>query len=126
MTGPVTFEQLFAFLGLFAAAGGVVAGFLAWVFRIVASLRRAYMADRDVLQVQIEKCEKDVADYKVHAAEHFASKIGVSTQISRLEDAVQGVSDKVDASSDRITGRIDRLLEMQANPPAAPRRRAAT
>lgn len=111
MTGPVTYEQLFAFLALFAAAGGVVAGFLAWVFRIVSALRRAYTADRDQLQLQIEACEKDVAAYKVHAAETFATKEGVSAAVGRVESAV-----------DRLTGRIDRLLEAQAHPQPPTRR----
>lgn len=111
MTGPVTYEQLYAFLSLFAAAGGVVAGFLAWVFRMVSALKRAYAADRDRMQLQIETCEKDVAAYKIHVAETFATKEGVSAAVGRVESAV-----------DRLTGRIDRLLEAQAHPQPTTRR----
>lgn len=104
LSGPVTYEQIFALFSVLVVAGGVVAGFLAWVWRIVAALRKKYEADRTSLQAQIDDLEKDLADYKVHAAETFATKEGVSAAVGRVESAV-----------DRLTGRIDRLLEAQAS-----------
>lgn len=142
MTGPVTYEQLYQLLAIFAAAGGIVVAAVGWVWRLVALLKKAYDATRRQIDGRIDDTDSRVAlaleraklaeetlrreltDYQVHAAEHFASKSGVTVQIERLEEAVNGIAEKVDRSSDRITARIDRLLESQnATPPA--RRRTA-
>ena len=56
----------------------------------------------------------ELGDYKVHAAVTFATKEGVSAAVGRIESAV-----------DRLTGRIDRLLEAQANAPQPSRRSGA-
>ena len=130
MTGAVTYEQIaslfnivMAIGGVIVVAGGAVAGFLAWLWRIVTHIRKSYDADRAQLIERIAQGEGDLAAYREHAAETFASKSGVTVQIDRLEAAVNGIADKIDTSSYRITERIDKLFENQAHGTQTPRRR---
>lgn len=130
MTGSVTYEQIaqlfnivMAIGGAIVVAGGAVAGFLAWLWRIVKGVRQGYEADRAQLAARLDEHEADMTAYKTHVAETYASKSGVTVQIERLETAVNGIADKVDTSSHRITERIDRLLENQAHNAGTPRRR---
>ena len=132
VTGAVTYEQiaslfniLIAAGGILAVAGGAVAGLLAWLWRIVTMIRRSYEADRDKLAARLDEAEAEMVAYKSHVAETYASKSGVSVQIDRLEQAVNGIAEKVDNSSHRITERIDRLLENQVHGTPTPRRRSS-
>lgn len=125
MSGTVTYEQITTLFAVIVAGGGAVTGFLAWLWRIVSAIKKGYELDRERLAADIKAGEDALTEYKSHVAETYASKSGVTVQIERLETAVNGIADKVDNSSHRITERIDRLLENQAhNASSTPRRRS--
>jgi hypothetical protein len=117
-------------VGLVIAAGGVVAGFLILVYRIISGLR-GEMAERDsAAQLEKERAKlvedelrRDLSDYKVHAAEKFATKDGVSQAVTRMEGSIQNLANQVEGAVDRLTGRIDKLLD---GPAPASRRRTGT
>lgn len=121
MTGAVSWEVLIWVVAVIFAAGSAVAGFLFWVWRLMSGFNKA-LDERDAAaglekeraKLVEEDIRRELGDYKVHAAETFATKEGVSAAVGRVESAV-----------DRLTGRIDRLLEAQANGPE-PRRRSTT
>lgn len=113
MTGSVSWEVLFWVVGIMFGAGSGVAGFLFWVWRLVSRFNAALDERDTAAQLEKERAKivedelrRDLALYKVHAAETFATKEGVAAAVGRVESAV-----------DRLTQRIDRLLEVQAHPP---------
>lgn len=110
MSGAVQWEVLTWVVGLMIAAGMCVAGFLFWVYRLVVGFNRA-LAERDasaLLEKERAKLvegqlREELHEFKIHASETFATKEGVTAAVGRVEQAV-----------DRLTSRIDRLLEAQA------------
>lgn len=128
MTGAVSWEVLLWVVGLMIAAGGVVAGFLIIVYRLVSGLR-AEMGERDsAAQLEKERAKmveeelrRDLSDYKVHAAERFATKDGVTAAVTRVEASIQNLANQVEGSVDRLTVRIDKLLDNRSG--ASPRSR---
>lgn len=143
MTGGVTWEALVWIIGIIVAAGGVVAAFLILVWRLISTLRdemgkseqdlrtefTSELNKRDSIledrastsQLETERAKmveaelrKDLDAYKVHAAETYATKQGVTLAVERVENAVGQLSDKVEKSVDRLSERIDRLLEQRS------------
>lgn len=124
MTGVVTFEALYWVIGLIVAAGGVVAGFLFWVYRLVQAFNKA-LGERDTA-AQLEKeraklvedeLRRELNDYKVHVAEKFATKDGVTAAVNRVEGSIQNIATQVENAVDRLTARIDKLLDNNRHPP---------
>lgn len=122
MTGVVTFEQLQWIIGLIIAAGCGVAGFLFWVYRIVVALRgefNAQIRERDTAgQLERERAKlieselaKELSEYKVLVAERYATKDGVTAAVGRMEQAIERLTSMVHESVERITNRMDRILE---------------
>lgn len=115
MTGAATYEGLSFIVNLMLGAGIAVAGVLLWVWKLVDGLKKA-MAERDTA-AQLEKeraklveetLRKELHEFKVHASETFATKEGVTAAVGRVEQAIE-----------RLTARIDRVLEAQAHQPQA-------
>ncbi len=118
MTGAVSWEVLSWVVGIAVAVAIGVSGFLLWVWGVVKGLREEFDAELTARDAAIKdaslkaeainaratlmegELRKEIADYKQHAGETFATKEGVSVAVQRVEQAV-----------DRLTGRIDRLLE---------------
>lgn len=118
MTGSVTWEVLIWVVGLIIAAGGVVTGFLFWVYRLVTAFNKA-LGERDTA-AQLEKeraklveeeLRRELNDYKVHVAEKFATKDGVTAAVNRVEGSIQNIANQVENAVDRLTARIDKLLD---------------
>lgn len=129
MTGAVTYEQLYAILGLMGAAGGAVAGFLFWVWRLVVGVRKDFAAqlrERDTAaQLETERAKmieqvlrESLSAYQVQVAEKYATKEGVTVAVGRMESAIEKLSTLVHESVERITSRMDRILERNDAPPA--------
>ena len=99
MTGLVDWGQLIWVVGLVLGAGGAVAAFLFWVYRLVQGLR-AEMGERDAAALLEKERAKLVEDdlrrelneYKVHVAERFATKDGVTAAVSRVEGSIQNIA----------------------------------
>lgn len=73
----------------------VLIGFWFTVFNTVS----AQLAIRDT---RIAQLEKELAEHKLHAAETFATRSGVTESL-----------DRVFAAIDRLTGRVDELLRLE-------------
>lgn len=124
MTGLVDWGQLIWVVGLVLSAGGGVAAFLFWVYRLVQGLR-SEMRERDsAAQLEKERAKmvedelrRELNDYKVHVAEKFATKDGVTAAVNRVEGSIQSIATQVENAVDRLTSRIDKLLDNNRSPP---------
>jgi hypothetical protein len=135
VTGTVTFEQLAWVVSIIIFAGGAVAGFLLWVWRIVVGIKRDFAAELGVLEASLkerdnaaqlekerakiieEQLRKEFADYRVHASERYATKEGVTQMGHRLEAAIEKLTTLIHESVERITTRIDRVRDDRDPPP---------
>jgi hypothetical protein len=118
VTGTVTFEQLAWIVGIITLAGGAVAGFLFWVWRIVEGQRRELKERDTAAQLEKERAKlieqelrKEISDFRIHAAQTFATKDGVTAAVGRMEQAIEKLSSLVHESVERITARMDRILD---------------
>ena len=118
MTGTVTWEVLAWVVGLITAAGFGVAAFLFWVWRLVQAIRaendtslREQSLRIEAVHARAGQAEADLNEYKVHAAERFATKDGVSQAIDRMEAAVERLTAQVHDAVERLTTRLDRMLD---------------
>jgi hypothetical protein len=87
----LTFEMLFTVGGFLIALAGFAWGIVTWVI--------GQFAGRDAA---IAEAKKDLAAHKLHAAETFATRSGVTESL-----------DRVFAALDRLTGRVDELLRIE-------------
>jgi len=125
-TGPVTWDTIIwlvtVLIGAISGASTVL--WMGWRFyrslvaRIDIEAARAKLAE--------ERLERMINEAAQHVAETYATKSGVTVAVERVESAVQQLSGQVQTSVDRLSERIDRLLEIQAAPTAPPRRRSTT
>jgi hypothetical protein len=129
MTGAVSWEVLIWIVGLMLAAGGIVAGFLFWVWRIVAGFNTALDERDTAAQLEKERAKmveeelrRDLNDYKVQVADKYATKDGVSSAVGRVESSVERIGSMVHDSVERLTNRLDRILEHRSENPTPPRR----
>lgn len=56
----------------------------------------------------IEKNRSDLADHKLHVAETYVTKAGLSEQTSQIMKAIDGVGSKVDRTNERLDGLMQR------------------
>lgn len=128
MSGAVTIEQLQWLIGLMFAAGGAVAAFLFWVWRLVVGLQSQFASqikERDTAaQLETERAKlvegelrKELHAYQISAAEKFATKDGMTQAIGRMEQAIERLTNLINESVDRITSRVDRLLDNRNDTP---------
>lgn len=117
MHGVVTFDQLAWIVGLICVAGGAVAGFVFWVWRLVDSMtQKIHERDkqlREELQDHKTELEREVQEYKVYVAQNYATKDGVSSAVARLEQSVERLTTLIHEGLDRITQRMDRVLDQK-------------
>jgi hypothetical protein len=120
MTGAVSWEVLIWVVSLIFGAGAAVAGFLFWVWRIVVGFNRALDERDTAAQLEKERAKlveedlrRELSDYKIHAAERFATKDGVTQAIGRMESAVERLTTQVHDAVERLTTRLDRMLERE-------------
>jgi len=65
----------------------------------------------EAVHARAGQAETDLNQYKVHAAERFATKDGVSQAIDRMEAAVERLTLQVHDAVERLTTRLDRMLD---------------
>lgn len=122
MTGTVTWEVLTAVVGFIIFAGLGVAGFLLWLWGVVQGLRKDFedaMKERDTAaQIEAQRAKiaeetvaRELAEYRVHAAETFATKDGVTQAVGRMETAIERLTQLIHDSIERVTNRLDRILD---------------
>ncbi len=129
MTGAVSWEVLIWVIGLIFAAGAAVAGFLFWVWRLVSSFNSqlderdtAAQLEKERAKMVEEELRRDLNDYKVHVADKYATKDGVSAAVGRVEISVERIGTMVHDSVERLTNRLDRILEHRSEQSTPPRR----
>lgn len=86
MNGPITWEQVVTLLG----TGGAIVGI--W-YRLQSQVT-ANKAHHD----------SDLAKYKLHIAETYVTKAGMSEQTAQIMKAIDGVGVKIDRTNDRLDG----------------------
>lgn len=52
----------------------------------------------------LEKGRADLADHKLHVAETYVTKAGMSEQTAQIMKAIDGVGVKIDRTNDRLDG----------------------
>lgn len=52
----------------------------------------------------IERNKEDLADHKLHVAETYVTKAGMSEQTAQIMKAIDGVGVKIDRTNDRLDG----------------------
>jgi hypothetical protein len=124
LTGLVTWEVLLWVVGIIVGAGVAVATFLFWVWRIVERVKNDSGNAIGIVAGKLDLVETDLATYKQHVGETFATKDGVTLAIGRVEASVDRIGSQVDGGFERLSGRIDRLLEMRSGDASA--RRSST
>lgn len=139
MTGAVSWETLLWVIGIVVIAGGAVAGFLITLYRIVMALKedqkneleernkeqRAELEKRDLemLAIKAETAAKaaslarEFSDYQRHVGETFVTKAGLSDALTRLERTFDGFVARMDEGFERLSTRIDRLLDQRSPAP---------
>ena len=95
---PVTWNELYVVAGLIIGAGTTVAACTAWLWRLVAAMR------------------KEVADFREKVAETYATTHTVIQVESRIEAALNRMVEQFERGFDRVIGLIS------ANAAAARRR----
>lgn len=103
MTGPITWEMVAAFLVVLGALSG------AWwriETRIEAARRDAATAVA-AASAQAHIAQQQLAEFRIHVAETYASKGGVREGYDRLAAAVQHVAEEIT----RLHERMDRIIE---------------
>jgi hypothetical protein len=89
-----------------------------WVWRLVSGFNKARADPDTVAQLEKERAKlveqelrRDLSEYKIHAAEHYATKEGVTQAVGRVEVSIKSLATQMESAVDRITGRTDRLLD---------------
>lgn len=63
-----------------------------------------------------KKAQTDLATYKVHVAETFATKNGVSEQVGEMRKSLEGLGERMDRGFDGIRERMDRVIDAAHKP----------
>lgn len=128
-TGAVSWEMLFWIAGLLGSGILGAGGAVLWGVRLFAARDRAIADVREELSLKVlagetnasaavEQVASELVTFRQHVGETFATKQGVSVQLERVEQEVRRVGDKiegkVESAFERLTIRIDRVLEERA------------
>lgn len=124
-TGAVTWDTVIWLVTVLIGAVSGASSVLWMGWRFYRSLVvRIELADARAKAAE-DRLERMINDAAQHVAETYATKSGVTVAVERVESAVQQLSGQVQTSVDRLSERIDRLLELQVSPAPPPRRRSA-
>lgn len=112
----MTGADIATWLGVIAALGGLA--FAVWKFmdnKINKSEDRS-SKKADIAVAKAELTASQFADYKLHIAENYATKAGMTEQVIALTKAVNDVGDRIDKRLDGMTDRLDRVIEAGNKP----------
>lgn len=87
---PVTWNEIYIVAGLILGAGTAVAGFTAWLWRVMASLR------------------KELTDFREKVAETYATAQTVVQVEGRIEAALNRMVEQFERGFDRVIQLIHR------------------
>ncbi len=99
---PVTWSELYVVAGLIVGAGVAVAGFTAWLWRVISALR------------------SELTDFREKVAENYATTQAVIQVESRIEAALNRLVEQFERGFDRV---IQLIHANAADPPHRRERR---
>lgn len=105
MDGAITLEAALAVGGFLISLAVFAFGVWKYVDGKVEQAKSDAMLAVKALELKADTTKSDLAAYKTHAAETFATKAGLAESLNRVHDAL-----------DRLTDRIDALISAQAKP----------
>jgi hypothetical protein len=109
MTEGLTGSELMAIVGFFVMLAGT--GWGIW-WKIDGRIKDGEKATGERLRTAEERADRtsaDLASYKLHVAETFATKASQAEQTAQLLRAIEGVGNRIDG----VHERLDRLYENQ-------------
>ncbi len=107
----LTLETLLALLGALIALAGFWWGIARWVLSEFAKRDLKIEAEHARAKMAEEEVRSNLQEHKLYAAEHFATKDGVTQALDRVEAAVERLTQQVHDVVERLTDRLDRYLE---------------
>ena len=96
----ITVEMVTFFLLVVAAGAGAF-----WkVYGLISDAKKDSMLRAEGAIALASTAREELAAHKLHVAETFVTKAGMSEQTAQIMKAIDGVSGKLDHLSDRIDG----------------------
>ena len=111
MTGAVDWGTLTWLVTVLISAVTGAVGMMAMGFRLLRGRDEANGRMREEIDAQIASVDDELQAFKLHAAETYATKNGTEQAVKRVENAVDGLSGKMEKGFERISNRIDKLFE---------------
>lgn len=103
MEGAITLEAVLAVSGFLVTLAAFAFGVWRYVEGKVERAKSDALLAIKAVEIKSDRAERDLAAYQTHAAETFATKAGLTESLGRVHDAL-----------DRLTDRIDALINAQA------------
>lgn len=107
----MTFDGTFSISTVLTVLGLLVAGLWFLWSRIDAAKKEASLK-AEAASGLANLAQRELADYKTHVAEHYATKAGMTEQTDRIMKAITDVGNRVDG----LGARLDRFYENQPTP----------
>lgn len=111
MDSGITLEHVVTVGGFLIALVGMGFGFWKYFEGKIERTRSDANLATEAAKLKADNIQRELSEYKVHAAETFATKSGLAESLGRVHDAL-----------DRLSDRIDTLIQ-QGSKPRAPARR---
>jgi hypothetical protein len=105
MAGGITWGEIWTVLLAFLTVSG--AGWAIW-WRIAGQIKE--------VEKQTDGLEREFNHYKLHVAETFATKSGLTESMVSVTKAVTDMSERIDKRLDTMTDRLDRVIEANHKP----------
>lgn len=105
MDGGITWSEVWAVIAAFLALSA--AGWGIW-WRIAGQIKE--------VERKAEAAQGDLGTYKLHIAETYATKAGLTEQMLSVTKAVTDMSERIDKRLDTMTDRLDRVIEANHKP----------
>ena len=114
----MTGAEIMAVVGFFVMLSGVLWGIWWRIEGKVKEAKAEASAVASAAQALASLAREELANHKLHVAEHFATKAGLQEQTGQLLRAIESVGTRING----VHERLDRLYE---NPPRQTTRRSS-
>lgn len=107
--------EIMAVVGFFVMLFGVLFGVWKYIDSKLCKLRDdmgagqlRYEASLSIATTETARVSRDLAEYKTHAAETYATKEGMQKQTDQLLRAIESIGSRIDYISERIDRAFER------------------
>jgi hypothetical protein len=112
MSGTITWEMI---LGLSTLAGFILG--IWWRVEAKISAAEEAASQRALgAQTKADTAAADLAVYKIHVAENYANKDGVTRQFDAVSKSITEFGDRMEKRLDGMNERLDRVIEAGQRP----------